>query len=105
MFTGGFLGTKSDIASGELRREEFRTYNNICGDYYIAQRFLHKVAMHMTKNYLADKLRGVKVPLLLGIWGAPPAPAPPSVPHPPQLCSQRSRAQAPRAPARRSRRS
>lgn len=73
LFTGGFLGTKSDIASGELRREEFRTYNNICGDYYIAQRFLHRVAMHIAKNYLAEKLRGIKVPLLLGIWGTPPA--------------------------------
>jgi hypothetical protein len=71
LFTGEFLGTKSDIASGELRRYEFRKYNNIQGDYYIAQRFLHKIAMHVTKNYLASKLKGVKVPLILGVWGMP----------------------------------
>ena len=71
LFTGNILGHKSDIASGELRIREFRTYNNIEGDYYIAQRFLHKIAMHMVKNYLWEKLRGVKVPLILGIWGAP----------------------------------
>jgi hypothetical protein len=70
LFTGDFLGTKSDIASGELRHDEFRTYENIQGDYYIAPRFLHRIAMHVTKNYLAAKLKGVKVPLILGIWGA-----------------------------------
>jgi hypothetical protein len=36
----------------------------------VAPRFLMKVAMHTAKNYLADHLRGVKVPLILGIWGA-----------------------------------
>ena len=50
-------------------QDEFRTYNNIQGDYYIAQRFLHRVAMHIVKNYLHEKLKGVKIPLILGIWG------------------------------------
>jgi hypothetical protein len=69
LFTGGFLGKKSDISDGSLRHDEFRTYNNIVGDYYVAPRFLMRIAMHMAKNYLADHLKGVKVPLILGIWG------------------------------------
>jgi ribulose bisphosphate carboxylase small subunit len=35
--------------------------------YYIAPRFLHKLAVHITKNYL--DLPGVRVPLILGIHG------------------------------------
>lgn len=69
LFTGGFLGTKSDIADGSLRHDEFRTYNNIVGDYYVAPRFLMRIAMHTAKNYLSDHLKSVKIPLILGIWG------------------------------------
>ncbi|MEM1310481.1 MAG: ribulose bisphosphate carboxylase small subunit [Cyanobacteria bacterium P01_D01_bin.71] len=36
-------------------------------NYYIAPRFLDKLAVHITKNYL--NLDGVKVPLILGIHG------------------------------------
>jgi ribulose bisphosphate carboxylase small subunit len=35
--------------------------------YYIAPRFLNKLAVHITKNYL--KLPNVKVPLILGVHG------------------------------------
>jgi ribulose bisphosphate carboxylase small subunit len=35
--------------------------------YYIAPRFLHKLAVHITKNFL--NLPGVRVPLILGIHG------------------------------------
>ncbi len=35
--------------------------------YYIAPRFLDKLAVHITKNFL--KLPGVRVPLILGIHG------------------------------------
>ena len=35
--------------------------------YYISPRFLDKLAVHITKNYL--KLDGVKVPLILGVHG------------------------------------
>jgi len=35
--------------------------------YYIAPRFLHKLAVHITKNFL--DLPGVRVPLILGIHG------------------------------------
>lgn len=55
-----------------MRHDEFRTYNNIVGDYYVAPRFLMRVAMHTAKNYLADHLRSVKIPLILGIWGTGP---------------------------------
>ncbi len=73
LFTGNFLGHQSDIADGSLRREyDFRTYENIVGDYYVAPRFLDAVAMHIVKNFLCDQGSfdaTTKVPLLLGIWG------------------------------------
>eukprot|EP00884_Botryococcus_braunii_P014753 jgi/Botrbrau1/23279/Bobra.0102s0022.1 len=72
LFTGDFLGHKSDIADGTLRGYEFRTFNNVADGYYIAPRFLDAVAMHIVKNYLKD--RGcfdphTNVPVILGIWG------------------------------------
>jgi SpoVK/Ycf46/Vps4 family AAA+-type ATPase len=36
-------------------------------DYYIAPRFLDKLAIHITKNYL--KIPSVRVPLILGVHG------------------------------------
>lgn len=72
LFTGSFLGHQSDIADGSLRSWEFRTFNNIVGDYYVAPRFLDAVTLHITKNFLMD-LGGfdsaTRVPLILGIWG------------------------------------
>lgn len=50
LFAGGFLGTKSDIADGSLRGWEFRTLNNIVGDYYVAPRFLEKVVVRKSKS-------------------------------------------------------
>eukprot|EP01025_Chloroclados_australasicus_P041759 TRINITY_DN44542_c0_g1_i1.p1 TRINITY_DN44542_c0_g1~~TRINITY_DN44542_c0_g1_i1.p1 ORF type:complete len:452 (-),score=43.86 TRINITY_DN44542_c0_g1_i1:356-1711(-) len=72
LFTGSFLGQKSDIADGTLRQYEFRTFGNIVGDYYIAPEFLDRVTMHIVKNYLAaldvfDKK--IRIPLILGVWG------------------------------------
>lgn len=72
LFTGSFLGHQSDIADGTLRGYEFRTFNNIVGDYYIAPRFLEAVVMHITKNFLVDQGAfdaSTKIPLILGIWG------------------------------------
>ncbi|KXZ48423.1 hypothetical protein GPECTOR_28g831 [Gonium pectorale] len=72
LFAGNVLGHKSDIADGTLRAYDFRTFNNIVGDYYVAPAFLMKVAMHMAKNYLFDLgafASNLKVPLILGIWG------------------------------------
>ncbi|EFJ49235.1 hypothetical protein VOLCADRAFT_42653, partial [Volvox carteri f. nagariensis] len=69
---GEVLGHKSDIADGTLRAYDFRTFNNIVGDYYVAPAFLEKVALHMAKNYLYDLgaiASNVRVPLILGIWG------------------------------------
>jgi hypothetical protein len=45
LFTGNFLGHQSDIADGTLRGYEFRQFNNVVGDYYVAPRFLHAVAV------------------------------------------------------------
>lgn len=72
IFTGSFLGHQSDIADGSLRGYEFRSYNNIVGDYYVAPKFLDAVVMHIVKNYLIDQGcfdKVTKVPLILGIWG------------------------------------
>lgn len=69
-FTGDFLGKQSDIASGELRDEELRKFDNIVGDYYVPPAFMDAVALHLVKNVLADEGKlGWKVPLILGIWG------------------------------------
>lgn len=72
LFVGNILGHKSDIADGSLRDYEFRKFNNIVGDYYVAPSFLDKIAMHITKNYLYDSGAidaKARVPLILGIWG------------------------------------
>lgn len=45
LFTGNFLGHETDIADGSLRAIEFRTYNNVVGDYYVAPRFMEHVAV------------------------------------------------------------
>lgn len=45
VFTGNILGHKSDIADGSLRAWEFRTFENLVGDYYISPRFLDAVAV------------------------------------------------------------
>ena len=45
VFTGNFLGHKSDIADGSLRGYEFRSLANIVGDYYVAPRFLDAVTV------------------------------------------------------------
>jgi len=72
LFTGDFLGHQSDIADGTLRGYEFRSYNNIVGDYYVAPKFLDAVVVHIVKNFLIDSGafdKSTKIPLILGIWG------------------------------------
>jgi len=63
------LGGVSDIADGSLRRYEFRKYENIVGDYFISPAFLDAVAVHMAKNFVWESLPGIRLPLILGIWG------------------------------------
>ncbi|KAL4518051.1 hypothetical protein Ndes2526B_g01513 [Nannochloris sp. 'desiccata'] len=72
LFTGNILGHVSDIADGTLRNYEFRTFNNLVGDYYVAPKFLDAVALHITKNFLSDFGcfdSMTRIPLILGIWG------------------------------------
>ena len=75
VFTGNdlfALGHQSDIADGSLRDWDFRSLNNIVGDYYVAPKFLDAVAMHVVKNFLVDAGSfdaSTRVPLILGIWG------------------------------------
>lgn len=45
LFTGDVLGHESDIADGRLRGYEFRSLNNIVGDYYVSPRFIEAVAV------------------------------------------------------------
>ncbi|CAG9462170.1 unnamed protein product [Pedinophyceae sp. YPF-701] len=68
LYAGGFLGQKSDIASGELRTWDFRSFNNLVGDYYVSPRFAEAIALHIVKNYMASDF-DCRVPLILGIWG------------------------------------
>jgi hypothetical protein len=51
LFAGNVLGHKSDIADGSLRGWEFRTYNNIVGDYYIAPSFMDKVTVRQGSSF------------------------------------------------------
>jgi len=72
LFTGNILGHVSDIADGTLRNYEFRSFNNLVGDYYVAPKFLDAVALHITKNFLSDFGffdSMTRIPLILGIWG------------------------------------
>ena len=72
LFTGNILGHVSDIADGTLRNYEFRSFNNIVGDYYVAPTFLDSVTMHITKNFMQDQGcfdAATRTPLILGIWG------------------------------------
>jgi len=72
LFTGGFLGRDSDIASGELRKIELRTLQHLEGDYHIPSAFLDTLGLHVAKNFLKDQgVLGshIQVPLILGIWG------------------------------------
>ena len=47
LFTGEMLGHKSDIADGSLRGYEFRKFENIVGDYYVAPKFLEAIAVRL----------------------------------------------------------
>ena len=72
LFTGNILGHVSDIADGSLRNYEFRTFNNLVGDYYVSPKFLDAVTLHITKNFLSDFGffdAVTNIPLILGIWG------------------------------------
>eukprot|EP00899_Mesostigma_viride_P026234 jgi/Mesvir1/6796/Mv08997-RA.1 len=67
-FVGNFLGVKADFASVKYRTKVTRDFGNLKGDYYICPEFEDRVALHITKNFLADQISG-RVPLILGIWG------------------------------------
>ena len=63
LFTGNVLGHESDIADGRLRGYEFRSLNNIVGDYYVSPRFLEAVAVcfcHVSSPYRSRLLLSVK---------------------------------------------
>ena len=68
------LGADSDIASGELRFSEMRTFANLVGDFHVPPQFMDRVALHVAKNFLADRTEALgvntRVPLILGVWGA-----------------------------------
>lgn len=45
LFVGDILGKKSDIADGSLRDWDFRKFNNLVGDYWIAPTFLDSMGV------------------------------------------------------------
>lgn len=45
LFVGDILGKKSDIADGSLRDWDFRKFNNLVGDYWIAPTFLDNMGV------------------------------------------------------------
>ena len=51
LFVGDILGKKSDIADGSLRDYEFRKFENIVGDYWIAEKFLDQMGVGNTCPY------------------------------------------------------
>ena len=53
LFVGDILGKKSDIADGSLRDWEFRKFNNLVGDYYIAPAFLDNMAVSCPQQFVA----------------------------------------------------
>ena len=54
----------ADYDSGASRKLEF-----LDDDYYCSPHFMDKVTLHLVKNYLADILPKIKIPLILGVWG------------------------------------
>lgn len=44
---GDILGKKSDIADGSLRDWEFRKFEHLVGDYYVAPKFLDAMAVRL----------------------------------------------------------
>lgn len=47
LFVGDILGKKSDIADGSLRDWEFRKFNNLVGDYWVAPSFLDAMGVRI----------------------------------------------------------
>ena len=62
LFKGEILGMDADVASGDFRFNEFRTFSNIqAKDWHVPERFSSKVALHVAKNVLMEKLHNVQV--------------------------------------------
>ena len=49
LFVGDILGKKSDIADGSLRDWDFRKFNNLVGDYWVAPSFLDNMGVRIPK--------------------------------------------------------
>jgi len=70
----------ADIATGELRVNEFKTMNSVHKeDFTVPERLKQKIGIHLVKNFLIEyqreslnhggKRQTVVSPLILGIWG------------------------------------
>ena len=49
---GDILGKKSDIADGSLRDWDFRKFEHLVGDYYVAPKFLDAMAVRFVYSML-----------------------------------------------------
>lgn len=65
LFVGDILGKKSDIADGSLRDWEFRKFNNLVGDYYIAPAFLDNMAVSCPEPHVVGLVAVSQVPSCL----------------------------------------
>ena len=70
LFKGSVLGVDADVATGEHREREFRTFAAL-DEFHVPERFAERVATHVVKNLLKDKgaLDATSPALILGIWG------------------------------------
>ena len=67
----------ADIATGEMRVNEFKEMKSInADDFTVPERLLERIGTFLTKNYLMHyqaktfmKKRTIVSPLVLGIWG------------------------------------
>ena len=51
LFVGDILGKKSDIADGSLRDWQFRKFENLVGDYYVAPKFLDAMSVSTAAQF------------------------------------------------------
>ena len=56
LFVGDILGKKSDIADGSLRDWDFRKFEHLVGDYYVAPKFLDAMSVRLSGQYLSAGL-------------------------------------------------
>jgi hypothetical protein len=70
-WAGSGMNTQDAIMSSyDYVSQGLKQFDNMDTDgFYISRSFLDKLTLHLAKNFL--KLPKIKIPLILGVWGAP----------------------------------